>query len=56
MEDLAIEAAIAIYSSYDEEIDRVLFLLQIKFNHVKVEVNLIQLYIKHYNTAPLKDY
>lgn len=49
MEALAIGAANAIYSSYDEEmhntteIDDVLFHLQLKFNYVKVEVDLIQL-------------
>ncbi|XP_049405429.1 putative late blight resistance protein homolog R1B-23 [Solanum stenotomum] len=48
IEALIIEAAIVIYSScYDvmtnTEIDHELFLLQRKFNHVKVEINLIQL-------------
>ncbi|MCD7472620.1 hypothetical protein HAX54_013901 [Datura stramonium] len=49
IEALAIETAILIYSSYDEEmdkttkIDHALFHLQPKFNHVKVEVDLIQL-------------
>nr|XP_009790398.1 PREDICTED: putative late blight resistance protein homolog R1A-4 isoform X3 [Nicotiana sylvestris] len=47
MEALAIGAANAIYSSYDEhnttEIDDVLFHLQLKFNYVKVEIDLIRL-------------
>ncbi|XP_006348601.1 putative late blight resistance protein homolog R1B-23 [Solanum tuberosum] len=48
IEALIIEAAIVIYSScYDgmknTEIDHELFLLQLKFNHVKVEIDLIQL-------------
>ncbi|OIS95828.1 putative late blight resistance protein -like r1b-14 [Nicotiana attenuata] len=51
IEALALEAAIVIYSScYNEdmdlkttEIDHVLFLLQLKFNHVTVDVHLIKL-------------
>nr|XP_016439419.1 PREDICTED: putative late blight resistance protein homolog R1B-23 [Nicotiana tabacum]XP_016439420.1 PREDICTED: putative late blight resistance protein homolog R1B-23 [Nicotiana tabacum] len=50
IEALAIEAAIVIYSCYTEdmdlkttEIDHVLFLLQLKVNHVTVDVHLIKL-------------
>nr|XP_016492710.1 PREDICTED: putative late blight resistance protein homolog R1B-12 [Nicotiana tabacum]XP_016492711.1 PREDICTED: putative late blight resistance protein homolog R1B-12 [Nicotiana tabacum] len=62
VEALAIETAILIYSSYDEEmdktteIDHVLFHLQPKFNHVKIEVDLIQLLnCQATIIAPLKD-
>ncbi|PHT33411.1 hypothetical protein CQW23_25211 [Capsicum baccatum] len=63
MEDMAIEAAIVIYSSYDErmnvrstEIDRKHFLWQLKFNCVKVEIGLIQLQNNEATIiAPLKD-
>ncbi|XP_016488690.2 putative late blight resistance protein homolog R1B-16 isoform X1 [Nicotiana tabacum] len=59
---LAIEAAIAIYSSYDEEMDettemkRVFFHLQLKFSHVKLEACLIKLLNSESTiVAPLKD-
>ncbi|PHT67465.1 hypothetical protein T459_26952 [Capsicum annuum] len=63
MEDIAIEAAIVIYSSYDErmnvrstEIDRKHFLWQLNFNCVKVEIGLIQLLNNEATIiAPLKD-
>ncbi|MCD7452926.1 hypothetical protein HAX54_018753 [Datura stramonium] len=61
MEALAIGAANAIYS-YDElmdkttEIDHVLFHLQLKFNYVKVEVDLIRLQnIQATTFVPMKD-
>ncbi|CAN4097909.1 unnamed protein product [Withania somnifera] len=61
MEVLAIEAANAIYS-YDEEMDKtteidyVLFHLQLKFNYVKLEVDLIRLHnIQDTLIVPMKD-
>ncbi|MCD7449478.1 hypothetical protein HAX54_052634 [Datura stramonium] len=61
IEALAIEAAVVIYS-YDKEMEndyeemQKLFLLQLKFNQVKVEVNLIQLPNSEATiTAPLDD-
>ncbi|XP_060214919.1 putative late blight resistance protein homolog R1B-23 [Lycium barbarum] len=62
IEALAIETAILIYSSYDAEMDKtteidpVLFHLQHKFTHVKVEVDLIQLLNRQATIiAPLKN-
>ncbi|KAF3640450.1 putative prolycopene isomerase 1, chloroplastic-like [Capsicum annuum] len=43
IEDLAIEAAIVVYSSYNEEMDKTSEALQLKLNHVKPEIDLIQL-------------
>ncbi|TMW97857.1 hypothetical protein EJD97_004905 [Solanum chilense] len=63
MQAVAIEAAIAIYTSYDEKVkmkttetDHLPLILQLKLNHVKVEVSLIKL-LKSKPTviAPLKD-
>ncbi|MCD9641092.1 hypothetical protein HAX54_026964 [Datura stramonium] len=45
IEDLASEAAILVYSFYDEDVDKAtLFPLQVKFNHVKIEGDLIKLH------------
>ncbi|XP_060214920.1 putative late blight resistance protein homolog R1B-17 [Lycium barbarum] len=59
IEALAIEAAIVIYSSYDKEMttemDHVSFLFQLKFNHVKLEIHLIQMINGEAIIAPLRD-
>ncbi|KAH0672019.1 hypothetical protein KY284_023106 [Solanum tuberosum] len=55
IEDVASEAAILIYTLYDEDVDKTThFPLQVKFNHVKIEGEMIKL---HETTAvdSLKD-
>nr|AAT40487.1 putative disease resistance protein [Solanum demissum] len=55
IEDVASEAAILVYSLYDEDVDKTThFPLQVKFNHVKIEGEMIKL---HETTAvdSLKD-
>ncbi|MCD7472621.1 hypothetical protein HAX54_013902 [Datura stramonium] len=61
IEALAIEAAIEIYSSFDKEMDmkttemdHASFLFQMKFNHVKLEIHLIQM-LNGAILAPLRD-
>ncbi|CAN4094682.1 unnamed protein product [Withania somnifera] len=55
IEEVASEAAILVYSFYDEDLDRdTLFPLQVKFNHVKIEGNLIKLH-EVTTVASLKD-
>ncbi|CAN4121930.1 unnamed protein product [Withania somnifera] len=61
IEALAIEAAIVIYSFYDKEkdmktteMDHVSFLFKLKFNHVKLEIHLIQMLNDKVIIAPLR--